>query len=193
MSLVASPPARLTEQPAGAGESGAIGLPKLIRMSGGGAAPAAPRSFEDTGLDAWILTDLALKLTCTVPHLTTQWAADQLRLPPALVERIFYQLQEDKLVEVLGQVDEFSYRYAATGRGREYAKRLMEISGYVGPAPVSLASYTALLDWQTAQRTPPPFEEIRDRICRQLVLPDQAIEVAALASSSARSLFISGP
>ncbi len=42
----------------------------------------------------------------------TEWAAEQLRLPPAMIERIFWQLKEDQFVEILGQVDELNYRYA---------------------------------------------------------------------------------
>jgi predicted ATPase with chaperone activity len=67
------------------------------------------------------------------------------------------------------------------------------VSGYVGPAPVSLEAYSAMLKWQTAQRTPATFEQISDTIGNALVLPEKVVEVAALASSSARSLFVFGP
>src|SRR5439155_18147273 len=105
-------------------------LPPLVRTATGW-APQAPKTLADTGLDAWIVNDLALKLTSTVPHLTTDWAAEQLRLPTTLVETVFWQLKEDQLVEILGQTGEFGYRYAATLRGREQARRSMEVSGYV--------------------------------------------------------------
>src|SRR5688572_9646711 len=169
------------------------GMPRMIRRADGVTAPAAPRTFEETGLDAWILSDLTLKLLNTVPHLSTPAAADKLRLPAALVEKILWQLKEDQMVEILGQVDEVSYRYAITNRGREHAKRCMEVSGYVGAAPVSLHAYTTMIEWQTARRTPPTFDQIRDTITAKLVLSDQAIQVAAMASSSGRSLFVSGP
>jgi MoxR-like ATPase len=165
----------------------------MIRTAAGVLAPAAPKSPEETGLDTWVLSDLVMRCAATVPHLTTDWAARQLRLPHALLERIFWQLKEDQLVEILGQVDELNYRYASTNRGREHAKRLLEICGYVGPAPVSLAAYTAMLDWQTAQRGPADFDHVRRTVAETLVLPEQAVEVAALATSSARSLFVFGP
>ena len=132
-------------------------LPPLIRTATGW-APQAPTTIDETGLDAWILHDLALKLTSTLPHLSTEWAADQLRLPVTLVERIFWQLKQDQFVEILGQTGEFGYRYAATDRGREAARRSMEVSGYVGPAPVSLGAYSAMLDWQSRQRPKAPFQ-----------------------------------
>ena len=169
------------------------GMPRMIHRADGVIAPAAPRTFDETGLDAWILSDLTLKLLNTVPYLSTAAAADKLRLPAALVEKILWQLKEDQMVEILGQVDEVSYRYAITNRGREHAKRCMEVSGYVGAAPVSLHAYTTMIEWQTARRTPPTFDRIRDTITAQLVLSDQAIQVAVMASSSGRSLFVSGP
>ena len=62
---------------------------------------------------------MALKLTATVPHLSTEWASQRLRLPLTLVEKLFWQLKQDQLIEILGQTGEFGYRYAATDRGRE--------------------------------------------------------------------------
>ena len=166
-------------------------LPPLVRTATGW-APQAPKTIADTGLDAWIVNDLALKLTATVPHLSTDWAAEQLRLPTALVEKIFWQLKEDQLVEILGQTGEFGYRYAASQRGREQARRSMDVSGYVGPAPVSLNAYAAMLDHQARQRARATFHHVRDAMS-SLVLPEATIEVAALAARSARSLFLFGP
>jgi len=166
-------------------------LPPMVRTASGW-APKAPSTLEETGLDAWILNDLALKLTATLPHASTEWAADQLRLPVTLVERIFWQLKQDQLIEILGQTGEFGYRYAATDRGREAARRSMEVSGYVGPAPVSLAAYSAMLDWQSRQRPKTAFGRVREAIA-SIVLPEATVEVAALAAQSNRSLFLFGP
>lgn len=166
-------------------------LPPLVQTSTGW-APQAPTTLAETGLDEWILNDLALKLIATVPHLTTEWAADRLRLPSTLVEQIFWQLKQDQLVEILGQTGEFGYRYAATDRGRQQARRSMEISGYVGPAPVSLNAYGAMLDWQVQHRPRPTFDDVRGAVS-SLVLPDSTVEVAALAAQSSRSLFLFGP
>jgi hypothetical protein len=166
-------------------------LPPLMPTATGW-APLAPHTLAETGLDEWILHDLALKLTSTVPHLTTEWAADRLRLPSALIEQLFWQLKQDQLVEILGQTGEFGYRYAATDRGRQQARRSMEVSGYVGPAPVSLNAYGAMLDWQAQQRPKATFAAVRDAI-EPLVLSPSTVEVAALAAQSSRSLFLFGP
>lgn len=166
-------------------------LPPLVRTETGW-APQAPKTIADTGLDEWIINDLAIKLASTVPHLSTDWAAEQLRLPAQLIEKVFWQLKQDQLIEILGQTGEFGYRYAVTDRGREQARRSMQVSGYVGPAPVSLNAYTAFLDYQVANRTKPTFDQVTDSIS-SLVLPDASKEVAALAARSGRSLFLFGP
>jgi len=166
-------------------------LPKLIDL-GGIACPAIPEAVEDTGLDAAFIRDLGLRLANSVPNFTTDWAAGQLCLPMQIVDEAFWQMKDDKLVEILGQKGPFSYQYAITGRGREHAQRLLEISGYVGPAPVSLESYTALLDWQIAQRPLVTSQAVRDTIS-ELVMPEHSVQVAELAVSSGRSLFLFGP
>src|SRR5262249_6958352 len=101
-------------------------------------------------------------------------------------------LREDRLLEVLGQAGPFGYRYGITQRGRERAARLFEVSGYVGPAPVSLAAYTALLEWQLAQMPLVSPEQVRAALAG-LVLPPQTEDLAGLAVSSGRSLMLSGP
>jgi len=166
-------------------------LPRMIN-SNSGFAPRAPMSIEEIDIDSEVLADLAVKLANTVPRLTTQWAADQLRLPMQLTAQVFDKLRVDNLVEVLGQPEEFNYKYAITERGRQYAQRLLEISGYVGPAPISLETYRAMLEWQI-ERLPPVALNQVEAALESLVLPREVVEVAALAATSARSLFLFGP
>ena len=166
-------------------------MPKIIQ-SGKISSPAVPSEMNEIGIDASVVTELALKLANSVPNLTTPWAAQQLCLPMQLIDEVFWQLKDDKLVEILGQQGPFSYKYAITQRGREHAQRLLEISGYVGPAPVSLETYTAMLKWQIDQRDLVKQEDVRKSI-KDLVLPKHAIQVAELAVSSGRSLFLFGP
>jgi hypothetical protein len=104
-------------------------LPPFLDI-GGDLAPRAPRDFREAGFSPTTLRDLALKTAYSVSQFTTESAARQLCL----------LMRNDLLLDVLGSADPFGFRYAISGRGREWASRLMEVSGYVGPAPVSLAS-----------------------------------------------------
>jgi hypothetical protein len=166
-------------------------LPRLI-PSGAGLAPAAPVQVSDTGMDPAVLSDLALKAAYTVPQFNTEWAARRLHLPQPLTGELLEQLRTDHLLDVLGQAGPFGYRYAISGRGRERARRLMEISGYVGPAPVSLAAYTALVEWQLAHNPKVSPEGVAAALA-DLVFPEQVKDLGGLAVSSGRSLFLFGP
>jgi hypothetical protein len=164
-------------------------LPRLVATGG---APAAPLDVHDTGMDRGVLLDLALKTAYTVPQCNTEWVARQLHLPQPVAGELLEQMRTEHLLDVLGQAGPFGYRFAISQRGRERASRLLEVSGYVGPAPVSLAAYTAFLDWQLAH-TPGVTPGQVETVLASLVLTPEAAQVAGLAVSSGRSLFVFGP
>jgi hypothetical protein len=166
-------------------------LPRFLRVEND-YAPLAPRDLAETGIDPAFLADLALKAGYTVPNFSTEWAARRLHLPLPLMQEVMEQLRIDRLVEVLGQDGPFSYRFAVTQRGRDRAGRLLEISGYVGPAPVSLSAYVALLEEQLASLPPASPEDVQAALA-SLVLPSEAVQVVGFAASSGRSLFLFGP
>ena len=159
-------------------------LPRLINSSAG-FAPRAPMSLEEIDIDADVLADLSLKLANSVPRLTTQWAAEQLRVSMQLIAQVFDKLRVDNLVEVLGQPEEFNFKYAITEHGRKQAKRLLEISGYVGPAPISLETYRAMLEWQI-ERLPPVALNPRGtspKECRPLTQAEVGLCVSRISSA----------
>jgi hypothetical protein len=148
--------------------------------------------LRETGMDPGVLADLALRAAYTVPQFTTEWTARTLHLPQPLAAELLERLRTDQLLDVLGQAGPFGYRFAISQRGRERAGRLLEISGYVGPAPVSLAAYDALLEWQLARLPEVPPERAAAAL-DGLVLPEDTRQLAGLAVASGRSLFLFGP
>jgi predicted ATPase with chaperone activity len=96
------------------------------------------------------------------------------------------------LLDVLGHAGPFGYRYSISGRGRERAGRLLEITGYVGPAPVSLEAYSKRLTQQSAQFPEVTPEQVSGCL-DGLILKAEDQTIAGLAASSSRSLFIFGP
>jgi hypothetical protein len=154
--------------------------------------PRAPRSLGELDIDAATLADLALRAAFTVPQFTTEWSSRRLHLPQPVVAELLERLRTDQLLDVLGSSGPFGFRYSISGRGRERAGRLLEISGYVGPAPVSLGAYSSMLERQSerfTEVTPNSVAECLDG----LVLTPGDRELAGLAASSGRSLFIFGP
>ena len=101
-------------------------------------------------------------------------------------------MRNDQLLDILGAAGPFGFRYAISGRGRERAARLLEVSGYIGPAPVSLEAYTAMIEWQHA-RAPKVTREQRDRLPLGAGSHRGDALMAGLAASSGRSLFVFGP
>lgn len=166
-------------------------LPPLLAASDG-LAPRAPTDLREAGISPAILRDLALKAAYTVPQFTTEWTARQLRLPQVLTGELLEHLRTEQQLDILGSSGPFGFRYAISGRGRERAARLLDVSGYVGPAPVSLDAYTAMIEWQLAQ-APPVGPEHMAASLSELILPEQDALLAGLAASSGRSLFAFGP
>ena len=173
----------------GLGESSV--LPLLIGKNDA-VGPRAPVTLKETGISQAVLRDLALKAAYSVPQFSTEWAARLLCLPHALVGDLLEELRTEQLLETLGASGPFGYRYAISGRGREHAARLLEISGYIGPAPVSLDAYTAMIEWQEA-RTPEVTAQHVAEALSDLVLGEQETLLAGLAATSRRSLFLFGP
>ncbi len=183
--------ASLPEDHTGAEWDPPLHLPPLLTQNGD-LAPKAPADSRDAGISPATLRDLMLKAAYTVLHFTTEWAAHQLCLPQGLASELLEHMQTDQLVEVLGSYGAFGFRYAISGRGRERAARLVEVSGYIGPAPVSLEAYTAMLEWQLARAPEVKSEHVAASLS-ELVLPEADALLAGLAAASGRSLFVFGP
>lgn len=166
-------------------------MPKLIALEDGH-APAAPVNVAATGIDRTILVDLALKTAYVLPQFTTEDIASRMKLPQVVIAELLDQLQNEMLIEVLGHSAQKSYRYAISQRGKDRAQRALEISGYIGPAPVSLDAYTAMTEWFASQPQQISPDQVRQALS-DLVLAKDAVEIAGMAVSSGRSLFMSGP
>jgi len=154
-------------------------------------APPMPESIEETGLSFQFLLDLALKTAATETVQTTAAIADRMCLPVSLVEMLMQHLYKEKLVEIRGNVGLNNNRYAVLDRGWDQMRRVMEISGYVGPTPVSLASYTAMMRSQ-AQPEDLVGPDTVSEAFHDLVLPDSLLQTLGFAINSRRSLFLSG-
>lgn len=155
-------------------------------------APQAPADVEHSGVDRQVLLDLVMRFGLQVPTFTTDWVANQTRLPMQMLESLLWDLKQDQLVEIMGQVGPFNYRYTLTQRGTEYSHKASQFCGYVGPAPVSLDDYTDFLAFQQQQRPEVTPSSVREAL-RDLVVPEHVVQVAGLAASSLRSLFLFGP
>lgn len=166
-------------------------LPTLHRV-GPLIAPKVPQDVAAAGLEARVLCDLVVKWAYTVARFTTELAAQQLHLSPALAHHVLDQVCQEGTIEQLWQTGDGGHHYRITAEGRAHAARLLEVCGYIGPAPVSLEAYAAMLRWQFAN-TPPVRPEHVAAALSGMILPPKAAQLAGLAVSSGRSLFLFGP
>jgi predicted ATPase with chaperone activity len=175
------------------GESGAKdrNLPPMYRV-GDILAPRAPVDLAGVRQEEGALSDLIVKLAYTVPRFTTDSLSKQLRLSIPLINCFMEKLCFEGQVEQLWQTSQGSSHYKITPQGREQALRSLEQCGYIGPAPVRMDAYAAMLRWQFAN-TPQAQPENVISALSGLVISSKAAQMAGLAVSSGRSLFIYGP
>ena len=166
-------------------------LPPMHRV-GEVPAPTAPQDIAGARLEEGNLIDLALKLAATAPRFTTEWLGKRLHLSLPLAGEVLEQLCREVLVEETMMGSQARAQYRITQRGREHAARSVEICSYIGPAPVSIEAYAAMLRWQFANTTQVRPENVAAALSG-LVLSPKAMQLAGLAASSGRSLFVYGP
>lgn len=187
---VSASPASAVSRLGGTAQYGELEL-KFIDFQGV-PAPAAPSEICDAGIEPIQFEQLAIKLANLQSSFTTEWITRRMGLPLHLVQELCSHLRQEKHVEVLGEVGPFNYRYAITQRGRDTAGRLMEISGYTGPAPVSLQHYTQMLAAQAALWPEVSLADATQALS-EMVLTREAVEIATVAAASGRGLFVFGP
>jgi predicted ATPase with chaperone activity len=154
--------------------------------------PAIPRSIAETGIDRQVLETLLLKHSMVSAQTSTEECSEKMCLPVTLVAQLVEQLRVDSMIEILGSSGPLGFRFTLSARGRDQAQRAMEISGYIGPAPVSLEAYTAWVEHQAANRPAVDPSTIAESL-RGMTLTDEARMLAGLAVTGNRSLFVYGP
>jgi len=156
-----------------------------------GHLPPLPATAEDSGLDFGFLTDLALKTVYADTSCTTQRAAQRLALPIGVVDTLLQHLYRERFIEIRETISPQNRRYAMLDRGWERVSRLLDLSAYIGVAPVSLNAYTAMVKNQEEHRLAVNHDAIRAAL-GNLVLPETTLQVLGVVANSRRSLFIIG-
>jgi len=153
--------------------------------------PITPKTLEETQLDFGFLADLALKTVYTDANCTTARAAQKICLPEAMTESLLQHLYREKLIEIRGLDGFQNHRYAMLDRGWERVNRLLEINGYIGPAPVSLQAYNNMVSLQEESRDAVAPDSITKALSG-LILPENTLHTVGIAVNSRRSLFMFG-
>ncbi|MEN9935528.1 MAG: hypothetical protein RLZZ387_2107 [Chloroflexota bacterium] len=156
--------------------------------------PPRPRSLEETGLSLSYLSDLVLRGLYLIGEMTGQMLVDLLHLPwENVIDQAMAYLRREQMAEVKGAggIGERAYRYQATGKGVVRAKEVGERTQYLGPAPVPLRTYSAIMAGQTTQGVRVTEESIRQAFLH-LVISDALLQQLGPAINSGRSIFLFG-
>lgn len=156
------------------------------------ASPAMPETVTQTGLSFGFLADLVLKTIYFDTDCTSERVAEKIRLPMGIVEPVLQHLFREKFLEIRGLTSLQSYRYNMLDRGWERARRLLDVCGYTGPAPVPLDDYTLGVRSMAKLRRPVKPAVVA-RALSHLVLSSDDLETLGLVVDSQRSLFLTGP
>ena len=154
--------------------------------------PPPPATIAETGLHPDTLAQLLLK-TLVAGEASGTGLSDKLRLPYSVLESLLQHARVEKLIEVRGAAGTGSagYRYILTDLGRDRANQFLDVSRYVGPAPVPLAQYNAYVRACMASR---PFVD-RHTLSRgfeNLIVNKAMLDQLGPAVNSGKSLFLYG-
>ena len=162
-------------------------------------APVLPRqakTVRDTGLEPRFVTDLVLKTIEATGKAPLPLLAGKLRLSISVLREILNPLIAEQQVEVAwcGESD-IDMQYQLTAIGQRGALDALARCRYVGPAPVTLASYRAVVERQAlrhadAERITPA--QLAGALGEDGLTPD-AREVLGAALYARRSLLLYGP
>ncbi len=158
-----------------------------------GTVPPPPETLAETGLSEAFVSGLVLKALYVRGEALGVELFDQLALPMSVLDDVIEQLQEWRLVEVHAtrgpRRGEWMFRLTTAGRKR--AAEELEVSRYVGPAPVPFDDWVRCVEAQAPERARFDEDELR-RAFEGVVLPDGIFDLLGPAINSGRSLFLHG-
>jgi predicted ATPase with chaperone activity len=155
--------------------------------------PPVPASLEETGLSSAFVADLILKTLYVQGARTGGQIERFVRLPFPILDNQLLDLQQRRLVEVLGTTGHTrrGYTFDLTGEGRKRCRETMQTSRYVGAAPIPLEEYWESVRVQTSRG----LQIDRDQIVEgfsHLVFDPEFIDQVGPAINSGKSLFLYG-
>ncbi len=156
--------------------------------------PPRPRSIEDTGLSMTFISDMIVRALYLIGEMTGQQMVELLHLPyDNVIDQAISYLRREQMCEIKGSggIGEKAYRYQASTKGVERAKEIGERTQYLGPAPVTLEAYTAMMQQQSTQGLIITEASIRQAFAH-LVISEALLQQLGPAINSGRSIFLFG-
>jgi energy-coupling factor transporter ATP-binding protein EcfA2 len=156
--------------------------------------PPVPDSLEDTGLSLNLVSDLVMKHLLALGEFNSRDVSERVKLPISLVEPVLAGLRREHFIDAKGASSaiDMSVRYAITDPGKRHALELLDVSRYVGPAPVPLEAYRRMAEVQTVKNIMVGVSDVKQAFSH-LIVSDKMLNRLGPAISSGRALFLYGP
>ena len=158
--------------------------------------PRQPRTVRDTGLDARLVTALVIKTLHAGGKTPLSRLTGRLRLSVSVLREVLQGLVSTQQAEVAYSGDtDLDMHYQLTGIGQRTAGEHLAESRYIGPAPVTLAAWRAVVTRQS-QRQPDAVRVTRAELDALLDgdgLDPGVRELIGAALHSGRPLLLYGP
>jgi hypothetical protein len=152
--------------------------------------PAVPVTQEQAGISSTLIEDLFLRHVHLKRCNTIGALSESMALAYPIVERVFREVRNQRLLEVSGMVGE-DYVFTLTGAGRTIAAERCRMCQYAGPAPVSLKAYEQAMLEQRPQVT---VNRAALRLAfGDLVVTDRLLDQLGPALVAQNSMFLYGP
>jgi len=155
--------------------------------------PSAPQTIADVGLGAEFVSDLLIKMIYTSGPRTGQQLSDGVKLPFPIVDERLRDLQQRQFIEVRSTAgaSRAGYTFDLSEGGRARAREALASNQYVGPAPVPLTQYRALVGGQGSRHAHVARRSVEGGF-GWLVLNQETLDEIGPAINSGRSLFLHG-
>jgi len=155
--------------------------------------PPPPQSVEDTGLEFLFLSELLCKILFLRGRMSLADLSAHVKLPVSVLESVLVFMREEHLCELLSRGDNTSstvFQLSNTGRLRttDYFRH----NQYAGPAPVTLAAYTAQVQRQSIRNV----RYTRDIMVAGFdgfIIEDKVMDQLGAAMNSGRAIMMFGP
>jgi predicted ATPase with chaperone activity len=149
-----------------------------------------PHTVQDLRIPATLIEDLVLRRALLDGRTSTLRLAESLAVSVSLMERVLEDLRDLRLIEVASSEGR-NLMLSLSDLGKTQANERMQLSRYVGPAPVSLHDYTNVVIGQAAR---PAIDKAGlEAAFSDLVIDDALLAELGPAIRSKGAIFLYGP
>jgi hypothetical protein len=151
-----------------------------------------PTTVAQTGLSLTFLAELLGKHLLTAGVLTTSQLIERMGLAGPIINQVVNFMRSEGRVEVRSRQGlDAELRYGLTDKGRDEANDAMARGGYVGPVPVPLRDYVALVGKQSVHGHRVTREAVQDAFAG-MVISEELLDRLGPAMNSKRAIILYG-